>query len=682
MLVYDQLRKNDSQLRLLALTILLAFVVLFLGVWWVQIVSARHYQASLETQSFRSVRLPAMRGKILDRQGRVLAENRPNCSISLYFEDLRPAFDAAASAEIRRVRAGRTALMAEKEASLGRKLTKQERRPYTLSFGERTMLRTNAFYAVASNIVARVGAGLQQPLTLDRESFHRHHRTRLALPFPVVTNLTVTQIARFEEQLSGTLGTDLEVQSTRIYPHGTTASHVLGYVRRDDDSTEGEQAFFSYRLPDYRGVVGIEGHFDEQLRGLAGGKSVLVNNLGYRQSETVWATPEPGRNVVLTLDLEMQRAAERALRDRLGSHVRGAVVVLEVHSGDILALVSAPASDPNYFISGFPAEEFSRWQDERLGMQRNRATQEIYQPGSIFKPIIGLAALEAGLSPHEKYRVEPNPQEPHRGAIFVGRDKFRDTAPPGDYDFRRAIVKSSNSYFITNGLRFGMEPIAELARRLHLGERFGLPTMQESAGSFPSSRRLRTKWHHGDTANLCIGQGPIDVTPLQMAMMTAAFANGGKVLWPRLVQRVESHDPMSLTPPQQFPAGRVRNQLGVDQRHLDTLRDAMLADTEDPEGTAYAAFRDFRRRPGQPAPLRVCGKTGTAQKKDANGRLLDYITWFASFAPYEQPRYAVVVMVESGNSGGGTCAPVARDLYAAIQKIELAAVERTVAQTP
>lgn len=680
MLVYDQLRKNDPQLRLLALAILLALVVLFIGVWWVQIVSARHYQASLETQSFRSVRLPALRGKILDRQGRVLAENRPNCSIGLYLEDLRPAFDAAGSAEVRRVRAERAQLLAAQEAALGRKLTKTERRPYTLSLGERTMLRTNAFYAVASNIVAHIGAGLQQPLMLDPDSFHRHYRITRFLPFPVATNLTVAQIARFEEQLHGILGADLEVQSTRIYPNGVTAAHVIGYVRRDNDSTEGEQAFFSYRLPDYRGVVGIEGHFDEQLRGLAGGKSVLVNNLGYRQSETVWASPAAGRNVVLTLDLDIQQAAERALRQRVGAHVRGAVVVLEVHSGDILALASAPASDPNHFISGFPPEELARWKDDRLGLQKNRATQEIYQPGSIFKPLVGLAALEAGLNPLENFPVAPDPQNPNRGAILVGTQKFRDTVSPGNYDFRRAIAKSSNSYFITNGLRFGIENLVQLAQRLQFTQRFGLPTMQESAGLFPNLKRVSVNWRGGDTANLCIGQGEMAVTPLQMAVMTAAFANGGKVLSPRLVQRIESYDAMAPSPAQEFPAGQVRNHLGVSQRHLDTLRDAMLADTEDPEGTAYPAFRDFRQRSGQAAPMRVCGKTGTAQKKDSSGRLQDYITWFASFAPYEHPRYAVVVMVESGSSGGGTCAPVARDLYAAIQKLELA--ERTVVQNP
>jgi cell division protein FtsI/penicillin-binding protein 2 len=193
-------------------------------------------------------------------------------------------------------------------------------------------------------------------------------------------------------------------------------------------------------------------------------------------------------------------------------------------------------------------------------------------------------------------------------------------------------------------------------------------------------RSLNIARRPGDIANLCIGQGAIDVTPLQMAVMTSALANGGKVLYPRLVSRIESADPASSEPPQIFPPGRVRDHLGVSDRSLRILKDAMLADTEHPEGTAYAAFRVYPRMVG--SAMRVCGKTGTAQVKDRQGKLEDHITWFISFAPYEAPRYAVVVMVESGGSGGGTCAPVARDIYTAIQRLEAAATEKTLARTP
>jgi penicillin-binding protein 2 len=313
-------------------------------------------------------------------------------------------------------------------------------------------------------------------------------------------------------------------------------------------------------------------------------------------------------------------------------------------------------------------------------MQRNRATQEHYHPGSVFKPITGLACLEMGLNPNEKYQVQPNPSRPNKGIIYVGRDHqgFEDTVSPGEYDFIRAMAKSSNSYFITNGLRFGVEKIVELGQRLHLGERIGIPTRQEAGGNFPTLRSLNATRRPGDTANLCIGQGAIDVTPLQMAVTTAALANGGKVLWPRLVARIEPATPTES--PREFEEGRVRDHLGVSERSLRILKDAMLADTEHPEGTAFPAFQ-YRRNIGSVRPMRVCGKTGTAQKMDQRGKLVDHITWFIGFAPYESPRYAVVVMVESGISGGGTCAPVAREIFTAIERLELDAANKTLART-
>jgi penicillin-binding protein 2 len=341
-------------------------------------------------------------------------------------------------------------------------------------------------------------------------------------------------------------------------------------------------------------------------------------------------------------------------------------VVMNVTNGDVLAMVSEPSFDPGKFIPQISQQDYDQLADPFLRPQINRATQENYAPGSIFKTIVGLACLEAGLNPKETIY---NP-----GHIYVGRRYISDLAPAGEYDFRRAIARSSNTYFITNGLRYQViEQVVALGQRLHLGERAGLPTRQEAAGNLPSLHRVRSGWHDGDTANVCIGQGEVAVTPLQMAVVTSALANGGEVLWPRLVQRVESPDPASGPPPEVFPAGLVRDELGVRARNLQILREAMLDETENPEGTGTRVVV-----PG----LRICGKTGTAQVMDEQNRRKGDNLWFISFAPYEQPRYAVVVMVEveSGGSGGLTCAPVARDIYAAIQKIEGASGAKILAQ--
>ena len=267
------------------------------------------------------------------------------------------------------------------------------------------------------------------------------------------------------------------------------------------------------------------------------------------------------------------------------------------------------------------------------------------------------------------------PSSRAKGYIQIARNlSKRDTAPPGQYNFRKALIHSSNGYFIYHGLMRGnLQSIVDIGQRCHLGESMNLTNRQETKGLFPDRKRISSNWTINDTADLCIGQGYIDVPPLQMTVIAAAIANGGKVLWPRLVDRIEPQDPLSRAPVIYYPKGRVRDNLGVKPSSLRILQEAMLDDTESPEGTAYLGFR------GSPVngALRVCGKTGTAQNEVNGG--ITYTTWFLSFAPYEHPRYAVVVMVENGASGGTTCAPIARDVYEAILKAEQSNPSRTVA---
>ena len=310
MLVFDELKKNDSQLRLVAMMLVAGLCILVAGLWWVQVVSSREYQSHLETQAYRTVRIPAVRGKILDRDGRVLAENRAYYSLSLYLDDLRKQFDAAYNQLFKQARAIQQQAIAEQEKKLGRALTKIERKQFAFSTTQLNQWHAQARLSVADNLVAQMSQKLQQPLALNPKDFERAYETRLALPYPILQNLDDAQIARFEENFSGGFGADLELQPARFYPLGATAAHLLGYVQKDDSSLQGEDAYFSYRLPDYRGVVGIEGGFDAELHGHAGEESVLVNNLGYRQSENILDPPEPvGDPPMAGLELDRDRTA-------------------------------------------------------------------------------------------------------------------------------------------------------------------------------------------------------------------------------------------------------------------------------------------------------------------------------------------------------------------------------------
>ncbi|HEV2456436.1 MAG TPA: hypothetical protein VGY98_19390, partial [Verrucomicrobiae bacterium] len=253
MLIFDELKKNDPQLRFVAAALAGGFFILLAGLWWVQIVSSNEYKSHLETQSYRTIRIPAMRGKILDCQGRVLAENSPHYNLSLYFDDLSGEFQAE-YAKIRPARAVKASYPAwefwkrsggaQKSAPLTRK--------------QISALQWQARYDVADDVISKMSQTIGRPLTFDYKSFARAYESSLYVPYPIAQGLDPAEVARFEENYSGAMGVDLDVQTTRVYPLGKTAAHVLGYVTKDDSSSDDEEAIFNYRLPDFRGVIGVE----------------------------------------------------------------------------------------------------------------------------------------------------------------------------------------------------------------------------------------------------------------------------------------------------------------------------------------------------------------------------------------------------------------------------------------
>ena len=645
MLIFDQFEKGDPQLRAIALGVALGMGLLLAGLWYVQVISAKRYRADLREQSLRIVRVPAVRGKIFDRNGFALADNRPTYNVNLYLEEFRRSF---------RYEYTNRVLRDFKAAHPGTKPARKEDQA----------LQSAARSRVASNLMMQAGMLIDQPQTFDEKQFTSHYNNLRSLPFPLLRDLSVQQVALFAERSWQMPSLALEVQPVRIYPWRDTAAHVIGYLKRDNNPPDEYDVSFQFRLDDFTGATGIESKFDRVLRGRPGIKSVLVNNLQYRQSEEMLASPQPGHNLVLTLDLPLQRATERALKSAQ-AETRGAAVVLDCRTGDVLAMASVPSLDPNQFMSGISNEEWAQLNDKVLLPQVNRASHGLYPPGSIFKIIVAMAGLESGI-------IKTNDVlEGKRFYQINGRGHaWNCTAPPGIYDFDKAFYLSCNCYFIDYGLRIGFEKIARMGRDFGFGTPTGLTSQQETAGYFPNPmdkiKRDGSQWMPGDTANLSIGQGELHVTPLQMAVMTAAIANGGSILEPRLVERIEPQDPDSGGEVLHFPSGQIRAQLDLQPKNLEIVRHAMLLDVIHKD--ASGRF-DGTGRHAAVTGMQVCGKTGTAQVMEGR-RLKEYITWFASFAPFEAPRYAVVVMVEGGASGTTTCAPVAHDIYEAIVKRE------------
>jgi penicillin-binding protein 2 len=654
MFIFDTFKREARRLRTVSLLMAAGLLVLLAGLWYVQIVSGKQMQGRMEYQSFRPIPVPAVRGRILDRTGtNALADNQPQYNVAISLEELRGQFEFEYA---NHVLLDYTNQLAEQYRRAHPGAVKMPPGATKLPSAARPALKMAAKYNVVSNLSARVGALLQQPVTLDAAKFRHFYTNYTYVPMLILTNLNSNQIARFSEQLVGVPGLELETEAVRHYPHNELAAHLLGYVR----PTGGDRKF----LPEvYQGQAGLEEGFDEQLRGQEGEDLVLVNNQNYRQREEVLTAHQNGRDISLTLDLPIQMAAQKALA--ASPSIRGAAVVMDVHSGDILAMVSAPAFDPGEFARGLTTARVAQLNDPKMKPELNRATFDAFQPGSTFKIITALAGLETGLmDPEEIYHSPPNPAKPGTGIFNEQGYRIDDTAPPGDYNFERAFFHSSNSYFCHYGLKVGLRKLLEVAQRFHLGEKTGFTARQEVAGMVPRPEQAGKSMPFNSAPYVAIGQ-EVTVTPLQMTCMISAIANGGTIYWPRIVKSASSPETGEVE--ELSPKARVRDQVQINPRHLEIIRHAMLEDTEHPDANGYPAFHSH----GAPdlSNFLVAGKTGTAEVDSAD---LDYkkVTWFDSYGPFENPRYAVVVMVLDGASGGKTCAPIACEIYKAIIKRE------------
>jgi penicillin-binding protein 2 len=491
----------------------------------------------------------------------------------------------------------------------------------------------------------------------ERERILRElKRKRKFVPVTVREFLDWEELSRVEVNAPDLPGINIDVGERRFYPYGGETSHILGYVGApSEDDLTGDPLL---ELPGFRiGRNGVEKRFDLPLRGKAGASQLEVNAVGRIIRELGRNEGQSGQDVVLTLDVALQRYA----MERLGEEA-GSVVLLDAETGGVLVQVSTPGYDPNAFTEGLSPVEWRLLADDERAPLRNKAIAGEYAPGSTFKMIVALAALEAGV-------VDAGTSFFCNGAMTLGDGKFHcwKRHGHGHVDLENGIAQSCDVYFYEIAKRVGIDRIADMARRFGLGDRLGLDVPGERRGLIPTKAWkeavIGSGWALGETLVAGIGQGFVLTTPLQLAVMTARIANGGKAVTPHLAR--DSLDEERIVE-------RTHNEpppVGVNPRHLALIRNAMDKVVNGERGTARGA------RLGLPDAT-MAGKTGTAQvrrisRRERESGVLknDELPWryrdhalFVAFAPVDKPRYAIAVVVEHGGGGSAVAAPIARDV--------------------
>jgi len=564
------------------------FLVLLLRLWHLQVLEGKHFFALSTNNRLRVRPVEAPRGFILDRNREILVENRASFDVFVTPEDVGRSGEA--------VRAIAEVLQMDLQAVAAR-LAEGQDRPY-------------------------------QPLLLRKSIDER----------------TLTAL---EERKLDLPGLSLRIRPVRAYPTEGMAANLLGYVSEVSQAQLAREEFQDFRSGEHLGQAGLERRFDAFLRGIDGGEQIEVDARGRALRELNRLDSRSGLNLVLTLDRRLQAAAEEAMRDK-----DGAVVVLNPSTGEVLALVSKPTYDPNLFAQRLTAEEWRDLLHNPKHPLQNRALQAQYPPGSVFKLVTAMAALESGaITPETRFFCG--------GSFSLGRFTFADWKKGGHgwLDLRGAIANSCNVYFYQTALKTGIDEMARVAREFGLGQPPGLGLGDEARGIVPTpawKKQQGDAWYPGNTVITGIGQGMVVTSPMQIALMVSAIANGGILYRPWILKRVESlrGDVIEEYEPE------IVRRVNLRPETLEVVREGMLAVVNG--GTGGRA-----RIPG----IAIAGKTGTAQvvrKEEVKRRkdLKDH-GWFAGFAPFENPQIAVVVLAENGGFGGQVAAPVAKTIFEA-----------------
>ena len=553
--------------------------------------------------------IPGPRGQIVDRQGHPLAQTRVSQNLGLSF----PTPLTMSDAEI-------------------------------LAFAERQVL-------IARSVVGR-------PITVTREQVLKHYKNRGVVPLMIAQDLKPPELENFHRMKPEHL--TLQAVYQRYYANGQLAGHIIGYAGRAGRMPDGPMQNNELLWPDAVGREGLEQSFDDQLHGKNGQYNISFDPSGRKSSEQISIPPQPGYNVVTTLDEDLQRLCENVLEKGVK---RGALVIIDPNNGDILAMASWPTINPNWFIPTISEAAFKALNNDPNIPLIPRAYRSAYPPGSVFKVPVALAALQEHVISLDDEFSCPSSME-------IGNLTFRNwkKTDSGSLNFRAALTQSCDTWFYQVGIKTGAQRMSDWAVKLGFGTRTGIPLSAEAGGRIPNDEYMKKaharKMGQGDLANFSIGQGDVEVTPLQMAQAMATVGNGGTLYQTRLVRQVQSIDGQIVTA---YPV-RARGELGIEPKIMKEMRRAMSDVVSSPSGTAGKA---------SVPNVQMAGKTGTAQwGAKPHERTA---AWFAGFAPADKPRYAFAAIYESDVSnnsvhGGTVAAPligkVMREVFANEAKAE------------
>lgn len=493
-------------------------------------------------------------------------------------------------------------------------------------------------------------------------------RSRSAQPIVVRENLGWEEVARLEFNAPDLPGVFIDLGQSRDYPEGELMSHIVGYTGRvaDEDLAGRDDPVLQLATMRF-GKKGVERSLEDNLRGRAGAVQVEVNAVGRVVRELDRTEGQPGANALLTIDLDIQRFAMEKMKE----HKSGSVVVLDVVTGDVIAMVSTPGFDPSTFARGITQTEWRDLLDNPERPLHNKAIAGVYPPGSTYKMVTALAALEAKV-------IDPWTRLPCAGFLELGNIKFHCwlKGGHGSTNVSEAIAMSCDCFFYEAARRAGIDRVSDMAQRLGFGKVSELGLPGESAANQPTrawkQEKIGKPWQHGDTFNLGIGQGYMTATPLQLAIMTARIANGGYEVQPNLLlAKATPREELVPPPPRTKPTAP---SLRLNPQHLAIVRQGMSDVVNSSQGTANAL------RVKQPE-LTFAGKTGTAQVKRITEREREMgitqasLPWhlrhhalFVCYGPVDNPRYACAVIVEHGQAGGATAGPIGRDVLVETMK--------------